>query len=221
MPQRLGRRSPAKRTWKTVFRYNGSDDSHRSLISITTFYILHRINVSYCQMSDLFCFSSSCDTSDGHTAPPSARTGSSSCTLWTTHHSRHHQHRRHTRACMSSMTVHGPLHGNFIMSLRVTWSMHLTNQLPLQDSVFNSNEKKITKMKERQSYNSYIALNILYRKAKQKLKWLYLHPVLKYFKPEGTGGQQVVPIPLSDQHFPLFWCHLQLSYPPQLSRLHE
>ena len=35
----------------------------------------------------------------------------------------------HTHACMSSMAIHGPLHGNLdIMSLRVTWSMHLVFQ---------------------------------------------------------------------------------------------
>ena len=42
-----------------------------------------------------FLFSSLCATSDGHTAPPSARTGCLSCTPQTTRHSRH-THTHHT-----------------------------------------------------------------------------------------------------------------------------
>lgn len=81
-----------------------------------------------------FCFSflSSCVTSDGHTALLSARTGSPSCTPPTTRCSR--QRRAHT--CMHARAAQPPTvpsHDNYdIMSLRVTWSMHSTNQLPPQ-----------------------------------------------------------------------------------------
>lgn len=69
-------------------------------------------------------FYSSCVTSAGLTALPSVRTGCPSCTPQIIHRFRHK--RAHA---WDGMNSYGPLQDCFdYMSLRVIWSMHLTNQ---------------------------------------------------------------------------------------------